>query len=341
MFNVENKKELENLNTLHLPAVADYFGVLSREEDLFKYTGFAKENSLKIFVLGGGSNVVLEDISNFLILKNEIKGVEILQEDDRSVKICVGSGVIWDEFVGWATDKNFSGIEALSFIPGTVGAAPIQNIGAYGQEVSETIHSVEVFNLNSLKKETISAKECSFSYRDSIFKRNPGLYIILSVCFFLAKSKEVKVPDYDGVKEELNKASIGKPTLSDIREIVTLIRKSKLPNWKIFWNAGSFFGNPFVSDDLAISLKKEFPDMPQFQTEEGVKVSAGWLIEKAGLKGFEDGSFKTYEKHALVIIHTGGGDHKELNKFKSKIISRVKELFNVELVQEPVSINKS
>lgn len=339
ILHIEKQKNLENLNTLHLPAVAPFFGVLEDVDQVSEYLEFINKKNLNLVVIGSGSNLVLGNLENTFILKNEIKGIKIISQNENLTKISVGAGEDWDDFVKWSCEKGLSGVEALSWIPGTVGASPVQNIGAYGQEVKETIFEVSVFDKEDSQIKKINNLECGFSYRNSVFKENPERYIILSVVFGLRKNVAVDVPEYKAVQEFFDLHEIENPTILDIRNAVINIRKSKLPDWTKIYNAGSFFGNPRVSRGVADGLKKRFPEMPQFETGNGeIKIPAGWLIEESGLKGFEKGNFKTYEKHALVLVHKGGGDFNELEDFRDHIVSVVKDKFGVELKQEPVTI---
>jgi UDP-N-acetylmuramate dehydrogenase len=332
-----SKKELQNMNTLHLPVNVEHFAVLDNKDSLEDFVSFADKNDLKILVLGDGSNVVLGDLDGRLVLKNEMEGVQIETEDDASVMVRVGGGEDWDSFVKWSVGEGYSGIEKLSLIPGTVGAAPVQNIGAYGAEVCEVIELVITYDLEKREFITISNKECNFSYRDSIFKKNLDRYIICEIVFCLSK-KPAKAPEYRALQEKLSEKGIENQSTEDIRNAVIEVRQSKLPDWKKVWNAGSFFGNPRVSREKKDELLEKYPDMPTFPAGDLYKVPAGWLIENAGLKGFKKGNFRTYEKHALVLVHDGDGDYEELVIFRNEIIKKVYDLFGITLVQEPLEI---
>jgi UDP-N-acetylmuramate dehydrogenase len=330
-------KEFENLKkytTFRVGGNARYFFVLKNLEDLEKVLEKQKQANLPIFVLGGGSNIIVSDSDlNCIALKNEIAGIEILKETSDQVFISVGAGESWDGFVKYCVDNGFSGVEALSAIPGTVGGAPIQNIGAYGSEVSKTTQSVEVFDLVENNFKVISNKDCEFAYRDSIFKKNKNRFIVLKVNFALLKSALAKVPDYPGVKDFLNEEKVN---IGEIRETIIKIRASKLPDPSLIHNVGSFFKNTIVKESFFNDLKNKFPDIKSFKESEGyIKIPTGWLIEKAGLKGKSFGEISIYEKNAMVLVNKGGASSQDVVNVSNKIKDIVKEKFGVEIEPEP------
>lgn len=334
---IEENVSLAPFTTFKVGGLARYFARLQKAEEAKELADFASEKNLPIFVLGGGSNIIVADeISPMLVIKNEVLGRDVLKEEDGEVLVKAGAGENWDEFVDFCVQNGFAGIEALSAIPGTVGGAPIQNIGAYGSEAAETIESVEVFDIKEGTFKTLSNKDCDFSYRNSLFKEEVGRYIVLSVNFRLRKSPEAKVPDYPGVAELLVKSSA---TLSEIRRAIIKIRASKLPEPKEVPNVGSFFKNPIVSIEVFEKIKKDFPEVKSFPAGEGrIKIPAGWLIENVGLKGVSFGKVGTHEKNALVLINSGGADFADIKNAQEQIKKAVLEKFGIELEREPIIV---
>ena len=341
---IKENVDIKKYTTFKIGGKFRYFFIIRSEEDLNKAFLFAKEKKIEIFVLGGGSNLIFPDrILNVLALKMEIKGFEILKETKKNVDIKIGAGEIWDKIVERTVGMNLSGLEFLSLIPGTVGATPVQNVGAYGCEVKDTILSVNVFDISRSKLISFSNVGCKFSYRDSIFKKinNKGKYIIISVVFRLNKNKP-KVPDYPGVAKYLEGKGIKNPGLVDIRQAIIQIRRSKLPNPKRIANAGSFFKNPIITKNMfykIIKTNKKNIDIPHFFIGDNkVKIPAGWLIEQAGFKGKSLGKISVYNKNALVLVNSNGATQKELIKAKDKIIQKVYKDFGIKLEQEPEMI---
>ncbi|MCX6753883.1 MAG: UDP-N-acetylmuramate dehydrogenase [Candidatus Nomurabacteria bacterium] len=280
--------------------------------------------------------VFSDGVLNVLALKIEIKGFEILNDTDEYVDIKVGAGEIWDEIVGKTVGMNLSGLESLSAIPGTVGASPVQNIGAYGAEVKDTIQEVEVFDIKDGKISIISNKDCKFGYRDSIFKNEAKRkYVIIGVTYRLKKSIPI-IPDYPGVKKYFIENNINNPALKQIREAIISIRSEKLPNPKENPNVGSFFKNPIVLNEVAYKIIEEFPNAKFFALKDDLtKIPAGWLIENAGLKGESFGNVSVYDKNALVLINIGNATSKDIIKARNEIIKIVKDKFGITLEQEP------
>ncbi len=290
-------------------------------------------------------------------LGQKIRG-ETLDEEIELVTI--DAGLEWDKAVEQTVEMGLSGLEALSWIPGLVGASPVQNIGAYGAEAKDTIHIVHTYDMKEKKFVDFENKDCEFEYRNSIFKKNPGRYFIYVVTFSLLKisaKTTPSVPQYKDVISYFETKKITSPTLQEIREAIIYIRKAKLPDPKETPNAGSYFGNPIVSKEIADDLLEKFPNMPMFDfnpspsvipAKAGIqsendekqekKLFAGWLIDKAGLKGYEKGNFSIHKDHALVIIGNGKGNLTELLEFENHIKQKVFEMFGVELVREPVVV---
>lgn len=323
---------LKNFNTMQVDAKAKYFSVV---KNIYELHDLLSQNKFEdILVLGGGSNILFTKDYNGLVIKNEIEGIEIIQEDDENVKINVGAGVKWHDFVMFTVNNNWAGIENLVLIPGTVGAAPIQNIGAYGQEAKDTIVSVEAYNLSSLTLKTFSNNECNFSYRNSLFKQQKeNKLIITSVTFGLTKKFEPNL-SYPAIANSLLKKNVNNPTIREIADTIIEMRQSKLPDYTKLGNCGSFFTNPFLSKDEFESFIKINPGTPFFKFENGVKLSAGWLIEQCGWKGKNICNVGCYEKHALVIVNHGNATGKEVLDFANMIRKSVYDKFGIELEYE-------
>jgi UDP-N-acetylmuramate dehydrogenase len=337
MIKIEEHVDIKNYSTLKVGGQFRYFSKIENKEDLSSVCDFAKNNNIHIFVLGGGSNIVFSDgVLNMVALKVEIKGFEIINGTPEHVDIKVGAGENWDNFVQKSVDMNLVGIEALSLIPGTVGASPVQNIGAYGSEVKDTIVEVEVFDTEKREFSKISNKDCNFGYRDSIFKNEAkGRYIITEVTYRLNKSLP-SIPKYPGVAKYFEDMEIVTPNLSQIRDAIIYIRKEKLPDSNTTPNVGSFFKNPIVLNDVANRIKIDFPDAKFFSVDERhIKVPAGWLIENAGLKGKSFGNVSVYDKNALVLVNMKDASFEDIISARDKIIKTVKERFGIVLEQEP------
>jgi UDP-N-acetylmuramate dehydrogenase len=291
-------------------------------------------------VIGEGSNLIFGDgLLNIIVLKMSIKGIGITGEGTDTMDITAGAGVIWDTLVEHTIDAGLSGLEALSAIPGSVGASPVQNIGAYGCEAGDTIVSVEVFDRTDGRFKIISHAECRFGYRDSLFKREGmGRCIITGVTFRLLKQPP-RIPQYPDILQYFRERGQTAPTLSEIRKAITEIRWSKLPDPAFIPNAGSFFKNPFVEQEAAQKIKQEYPDARIFPVDDTrVKMAAGWLIEKAGYKGRSFGKISVYGKNALVLVNNGGATYADLMQVKSEIVNEVRQKFGITLEQEPDEI---
>ena len=337
MLDIKRNVNSQNYTTLKIGGKFNYFALVNKKEELKEAYVFAEKEKIDVFILGGGSNIVLPDeLLNFLVLKINIKGIEIISEKDDFVEIKASAGENWDYFVEKTVLMGLSGLESLSAIPGTVGATPVQNVGAYGVEVKDVITFVDVFDTQ--KKEFISLNndDCKFAYRDSIFKReNKGKYIIVSVNYKLSK-KEPSIPKYQGVEDYFNKKGVINPTLKQIREAIIEIRSNKLPNPNEIANVGSFFKNPIVSSKIVSNLEKRYKNLRTFKVDNGkIKIPAGWLIEQSGLKGESFGSISVYSKNALVLINKGKATQKDLLLAKNKIVKIVQRKFGITLEQEP------
>jgi len=292
-------------------------------------------NLLPLCILGGGSNILFTKDFDGLIIKNELKGIQLINENDTEIYLKVASGEVWHEFVLFCIENNYCGIENLSLIPGSVGASPMQNIGAYGVEVKDFITEVEAMHLKSLKITYFSTNDCEFDYRSSIFKtKEKGNYFITSVTFRLNKQPNINT-SYGAIQSELEAKGISNPTIKDVSDAVICIRESKLPNPKEIGNAGSFFKNPSVSNEKAEALKNEFPAIPNYPQNNGTtKIAAGWLIEQCGFKGKTFGNYGVHKNQALVLVNYGGAQGKDIYALSETIIDAVQQKFGILLERE-------
>ncbi|OFY66633.1 MAG: UDP-N-acetylenolpyruvoylglucosamine reductase [Bacteroidetes bacterium RBG_13_43_22] len=324
---------LELYNTFGLDYRADLFISVGSEEEAIKLFKFKNEITEPVFILGGGSNLLFVSDFNGTIIHPSFEGINIEQETADYSIVSAGAGVVWDSFIAWAVDHGFGGIENLSLIPGLVGATPVQNIGAYGAEVRDTIIKVRGINLENGTIKEFSNDECRFRYRDSIFKRElRGEYLITNVFFRLSKRPEFRV-NYGSLKPEAEK--LGPLSLKTIRAAVINIRRGKLPDPEIIGNAGSFFKNPVVSREKSELLKIKYPGMPAFDDASGeIKLAAGWLIEQCGWKGKRIGDAGVHEKQSLVIVNHGNATGKEIYDLSEKIRISVLGKFGVSLERE-------
>ncbi|TBH72814.1 UDP-N-acetylmuramate dehydrogenase [Aquirufa antheringensis] len=327
---------LRAFNTFGIEAEARQFVEISSIDQYVALRTSGEYAHLPHLFLGGGSNVLLTQAQEALIVKISIPGISVVKEDADFVWLKGGAGVVWDEFVQYAVNHGWSGLENLSLIPGTVGAAPMQNIGAYGAEIKDTFASLEALNLQTLAIEVFDAKACAFGYRESFFKRaGKGLYLIGSVTFKLSKKPSVKT-SYGAIQEVLATKGITQPSIRDVADAVIEIRKSKLPDPKEIGNSGSFFKNPTVSASEASRLMAEFPGIPNYPVEGSteVKFPAGWFIEKAGWKGFRRGDAGVHAKQALVLVNYGEATGAEILALSEEIKQSIKDTFGVSLETE-------
>lgn len=334
-FSIQQEVNLAPYNTLHIEAIASSFLSVTSQEQLVSFIKESKSEFSDVTILGGGSNVLFADDVDGLVLHVAIEGREIVEETEDYVRLRIGAGENWHETVIYCVEQGWGGIENLSLIPGTVGAAPIQNIGAYGVELEEVFQNLEAVELKSGSLKTFHKEDCRFGYRDSIFKNElKGKFVVTQVTLTLSKHPQVHTT-YGSISEELKKRNIANPTIRDLSRVVIDIRKSKLPDPNDLGNAGSFFKNPVVSRQKYEHLKMKFPSMPGYELNEiETKIPAGWLIEKAGLKGMKHGNAGTYKQQALVIVNHGGATGKEIMELSRKIRTAVKNKFGIELVPE-------
>ena len=326
--------DLKNLNTFGLEAKAAFFTEIKSEEELkelFTNPVF-KEN--KKLLLGGGSNILLTKDWDGIVVLNKIKGIEIIEEAEDHMIIRAMSGEVWHDLVTFAVERELWGIENLSLIPGSVGAAPMQNVGAYGAELKNTLLTVEAYEIDAGTKRIFQAGECQFGYRDSIFKNSlKDQYFILAITLRLSK-KEKKNTSYKVLKEYLEKNNIEPKTSREISDAVSFIRRSKLPDPKMIGNAGSFFKNVFVDKEKLEELLRLYPEMPHFTENEATKIPTAWLIEQCGWKGKRVGSAGVHDRQALVLVNHGGATGEEIKKLAEEIISSVYSKFGIKLETE-------
>ncbi len=323
---------LYKYNTMSVDVSANYFIIIRNKQDLNKYLNEISTND--ILVLGGGSNILFTKNFNGCVIKNEISGMEVLDEDSSFVRIRAGAGVNWHNFVNFTVDNNWSGIENLILIPGTVGASPVQNIGAYGQEVNNVILSIEAFDLINLKEIKLTNSDCKFSYRNSIFKQELKNKIIITSVVFELKKSFIPILTFPAVANTLSEKKITNPTIRQFADAIVEIRNKKLPDYNSLSNCGSFFTNPFLSKNDFEVFHKSNPDAPFFAYQEGYKLSAGWLIEKCGWKGKRIGNVGCYKDHSLVIVNYGGATGKEVLHFAELIMKSVNDEFGIQLNYE-------
>lgn len=332
---IEKNKNLKEMNSFMAPISAKYFAAPKNNAELYYVLKSEEWNSSQEkFILGGGSNILCTRDLEF-VLHPKFSSIDIVFEDDEMLRVRVGAGVNWNDFVMWSVDRNLWGIENLVYIPGNVGACPVQNIGAYGIEVSAVIHSVEYVSLPDAEKKIKFNNECDFSYRNSWFKKNRGKHIISYVYFDLKKNTN-PILDYGLVKEKLEELKREKISSKDVADVIKKIRQSKLPELGEIGMAGSFFKNPVVDDDKFKFILEKFPEVKYFDVDNGKKIPAGWILEELGYRGYQKGNVGNYEKHALVVTHNGEGTGEEVYKHVQEIITKVKEVFDIDLEPEVI-----
>jgi len=332
---IQRQVSLKNSNTFRVEALASKLLIVKNEKDILDFFNSEYENE-KLLVLGGGSNILFTQNFEGVVLKMENEFISIIEGDSSDeVLVEAGAGVNWNKFVWFCVDNNLAGIENMALIPGTVGASPIQNIGAYGTELMDVFYSCKAYDILEKKIVTLYHKDCEFSYRDSIFKNKAkGRYIILSVIFKLSKTPHLKM-DYAGIKEGLKEKGIQNPSIKDMAEIISSIRTFKLPDPSEIGNAGSFFKNPIVESSIINNLLNQYPDLVFYPMPGNKgKIAAGWLIENAGWKGKQIGNCATWKNQALVLVNTGEATGKELYDFSEKIVEDVAEKFGITLERE-------
>ena len=330
-LDIKSNYSLEKANTFGLDVASESFFIVTSIKDLKNI--LSENKTKKITVLGGGSNILFTKFLDGLCLKIDLKGINVIEETENNVVINVMAGENWHDFVQWSVNSGFGGIENLSLIPGLVGAAPIQNIGAYGVELKDVFISCNTINIKDQTERVFDEKDCLFGYRTSRFKTiDKNIYIITSIKIRLTKKKHKYNISYGSVKEEICNREIN---LESISKAVIKIRKSKLPDTNTVGNCGSFFKNPVINESKYFELKKKFPSISAFRVEKNqYKVSAAWLIEFLNYKGKSIGNVGFYKNQALVLINLGGATGKEILSLANKITSEVYSTFEINLQPE-------
>jgi UDP-N-acetylmuramate dehydrogenase len=337
--NIKENVNLANYSTMRLGGSAKWLAQANSENDIVELLNWAKIHNTPYIMIGQGSNIVWKD-EGFpgLVIVNKILGREILKKDEDGLTLRIGAGEVWDDIVAWTVEKGYSGIEFLSRIPGTVGAAPVQNIGAYGSELSETLIEVEAYDTQTQAFEGILKQGCDFGYRSSRFKKaDKGRFMITAIVLKLNK-RQPTPPFYESLESYFKDHGIKSYTPAVIREAVTAIRKIKLPDPSVVNNNGSFFTNPIIDKTKFDRLLANYPDIKGWPHDNQVKLSAGWLVEKAGFsKDMHDDrtGIATWKGSALVVVNERARHTADLLTFKQKIVGKVKEMFGVTLEQEP------
>ena len=344
----ERQKSLLGNNTMGFNIVAKKYYEINALKDIDELIENNVFDDEKILILGGGSNILFKDeYFDGTIIHSNLKGISIDVDDDDIETQRLGnsetqglitvrcmSGEIWKDFVDFTVKNKLYGLENLVDIPGSVGASPVQNIGAYGVEAKDSIEYVYTIDLTNGDRVIFKNEDCHFAYRDSIFKREENKkYFIVAVDFKLRRDGELKL-DYGNVKDYLLKKNIVSPTLNDVADAIKNIRADKLPEVGVIGSVGSFFQNPIVDTDVFQKLKETYPDMPSYPNENGVKIPAGWLIDKAGWKGHKENHVGVWDKQALVLVHYGDGKPEEILHLMNKIQDSVKEKFDIEIKPE-------
>lgn len=328
-MNIQENISLKEYNTFGINVNAKRFVSIT---SVYQLQQLLKEEK-DIFLISGGSNMLLTQDIDTLVVHIDIKGISIDRENHDDIHLTVNAGENWHEFVLWCVSQNYGGLENLSLIPGNVGTCPIQNIGAYGVEVKDTITKVEAIEIETGKLVSFSTRECQFGYRNSIFKKEAkGKYVLTSVSFQLTKNNHKLNTSYGAIESELASKDITNPTIKDISDAVIAIRQSKLPDPKEIGNSGSFFKNPVISREHFEKLQKKYPNIPSYViSDTEIKVPAGWLIEQSGFKGKRFGDYGVHEKQALVLVNYGSAKGNEIYELAQKIQHTIKDKFNIDL----------
>lgn len=333
-MNIQENISLKPYNSFGIDKKARFFVAVKNTSELIEALKWGNDRNLEVLILGGGSNILLTQDLEALVIKIELKGINADWETNEHVWVEAGAGESWHELVLFVIKHGWGGIENLSLIPGTVGASPMQNIGAYGVELKDVFHSLKALNRSTWEIEEFDNYQCLFGYRESIFKNElKDQFIILYVTFKLDKHPVFKL-EYGAIQETLGQNKITSPSLKSVSDAVIAIRQSKLPNPKQIGNAGSFFKNPTISEEAYQSLKIKYPDMPGYPNDLGVKVPAAWLIEQGGWKGKRFGEVGVHEKQPLVLVNYGKGDGAAIRDLSQNIQRSVSEKFGIDLTPE-------
>lgn len=336
-MNIKQNISLKNYNTFGIAVYAKYFtefDSLTQLEEIFETKKKLTPNP-QLLTLGGGSNILFTQNFEGLVLKNEIKGIDVAKEDEEFIYVKAGAGENWHQFVLYCVNNNYAGVENLSLIPGNVGASPMQNIGAYGVEIKDVFYSLEGYHIQDKKLIVFTIDDCAFGYRESVFKNKyRNQFIITSVTYKLKKQPTFNT-SYGAIEQELEKMDVTQLSIKAISDALINIRSSKLPNPKEIGNAGSFFKNPEIENSKFEMLHSKFPDIVGYNLSNGnVKLAAGWLIEQCGFKGYRNGDVGCYSKQALVLVNYGNAKGEDLFHLSTQIIASVNQKFGVELQRE-------
>ncbi len=334
-MNIQENYSLEKLNTFHIDASAKYFCEVASIEDIKEVLSAHKFLKQSKLILGGGSNLLFTKDFDGIVIKNNLKGINLIKEDVDFYYVKASAGEVWHQLVMHCINNNYAGLENLSLIPGNVGASPMQNIGAYGSEIKDSFYELEAFHLNDKTIHTFNNADCKFGYRESVFKHElKNQFIITSVTFKLNKNPLYNIK-YGAIEKELETMGVKDLSIQAISKAVCNIRNSKLPNPEVIGNAGSFFKNPEIIKSKYKNLKNEFPDIVGYDLENGnVKLAAGWLIEQCGWKGKSFGDAGVHKLQALVLVNYVNAKGNEIFDLSEKIMNSVKEKFGVDLERE-------
>jgi UDP-N-acetylmuramate dehydrogenase len=334
MTHITENIPLKAYNTFGINVMARYFSTFSNAEELAALLESVPGRATSPLILGGGSNILFTGNIDGLVLHNQVKGIGVVREDEKYVYVKAGAGENWHHFVQYCLQRDWGGVENLSLIPGSVGAAPMQNIGAYGVEIKEVFHELEAKSLDDGKVYTFSLNDCQFGYRDSVFKtKYKGRFIILHVRFRLSKTPKFHT-EYGAIREELDNMGVEQLSIQAISRAVINIRSSKLPDPSVIGNAGSFFKNPTIPNEQFTALRAKFPDIVGYPFPGSTKIAAGWLIEQCGWKGFRRGDAGCHARQALVLVNYGNATGKEIYDLSEEILLSVQNKFGVTLERE-------
>jgi len=332
---VQAQVSLKPFNSFGIDVRARLFAEARNDADVREALAYAAGQQLPLLVIGGGSNLLLTQDIDALVLRMASQGIRVLNDDGVHIVVEAEAGEAWHPFVLWTLAQGFSGLENLSLIPGTVGAAPMQNIGAYGVEIKDVFAGLTALDRHTGELRDFSLAECNFAYRDSLFKHEVGRWLILRVRFALSRAVHLKL-EYGPVQQRLTEQGIAQATPSDVSRAICSIRSEKLPDPAVLGNAGSFFKNPLVSKALAAELQLQYPDLVAYPQADGqMKLAAGWLIDKAGWKGFRDGDAGVHRLQALVLVNYGAATGQDIAGLALRIQQDIEKRFKVVLEMEP------
>ena len=332
-MDIKKNHSLKNYNSFGIEVKSRYFCQIKNNEQIQALLEWYDNTDIPLLLLGGGSNILFKQDYQGMTAVIASKGIDIIEEDEKYTYIKVAAGENWHQFVRWCVENNYAGLENLSLIPGTVGAAPMQNIGAYGVELADHLYQLEAIELCSGKIKNFTQQQCRFAYRDSFFKSIAfGQYLIQSIIIRSPKKPQWKI-DYAGIKDALKGQEINAKNISNS---IIALRQSKLPDPAIIGNAGSFFKNPLLNKKKYQALKQQHPTLPSYPQANGlIKTSAAWLIDQCGWKGKRKGNAGVYQKHALVLINYGNATGQEIIELANDIIKSVEDKFGIKLEAEP------